>query len=429
MEFSRLNLIPEILDAVKDAGYKEPSPIQEKAIPAVLSGKDLLGCAQTGSGKTAAFSLPALDIIARKKAEDNETKIRALILSPTRELALQIEECVKMYSKYLPLRCGVLLGGVSQKPQEKMLREGVDLLIATPGRLWDLYKQRLLRLDAVEIFVLDEADRMLDMGFIHDVRRIAGEMKQNKQTLLFSATMPDEVIKLIDDLLHDYEKVMVDPVSSTVDTIDQRVYFVDTVNKHKLLLNILHDEAVYCALVFTRTKHGADVLTRRLSKAGIKCRAIHGDKSQNSRQEALRSFKSGKIQVLVATEIAARGIDIDGLPYVFNYNMPEEAEMYVHRIGRTGRAGASGSAISFCNFEEQPILYDIEKLIGHKIPVIAGHGFPMSDFTVKQQSGGRGASVKTTEPITSGSFAPPTTSKFPKSMSRPRRPRSFKKMR
>ncbi|MBR6558810.1 MAG: DEAD/DEAH box helicase [Clostridia bacterium] len=429
MEFSQLNLIPGILDAVKDAGYKEPSPIQEKAIPAVLSGKDLLGCAQTGSGKTAAFSLPALDIIARKKAEDNETKIRALILSPTRELALQIEECVKMYSKYLPLRCGVLLGGVSQKPQEKMLREGVDLLIATPGRLWDLYKQRLLRLDAVEIFVLDEADRMLDMGFIHDVRRIAGEMKQNKQTLLFSATMPDEVIKLIDDLLHDYEKVMVDPVSSTVDTIDQRVYFVDTVNKHKLLLNILHDEAVYCALVFTRTKHGADVLTRRLSKAGIKCRAIHGDKSQNSRQEALRSFKSGKIQVLVATEIAARGIDIDGLPYVFNYNMPEEAEMYVHRIGRTGRAGASGSAISFCNFEEQPILYDIEKLIGHKIPVIAGHGFPMSDFTVKQQSGGRGASVKTTEPITSGSFAPPTTSKFPKSMSRPRRPRSFKTMR
>ena len=430
MEFSQLNLIPEILDAVKDAGYKEPSPIQEKAIPAVLSGKDLLGCAQTGSGKTAAFSLPILDVIARKKVEsEDKPKIRALILTPTRELALQIEECVKMYSKYLTLRCGVLLGGVSQKPQEKMLREGVDVLIATPGRLWDLYKQRLLRLDSVEIFVLDEADRMLDMGFIHDVRRIAGEMKQDKQTLLFSATMPDEVIKLIDDLLHDYEKVMVDPVSSTVDTIDQRVYFVDTVNKHKLLLNILRDEEVPCALIFTRTKHGADVLTRRLTKAGIKCRAIHGDKSQNARQEALRSFKSGKIRILVATEIAARGIDIDGLPYVFNYNMPEEAEMYVHRIGRTGRAGASGSAISFCNFEEQPILYDIEKLIGHKIPVIAGHGFPMSDFTVKTQGGGNASGTRVTEAVTSGSFAPTPVSKFPKSMSRPRRPRSFKKMR
>jgi len=316
---------------------------------------------------------------------------------------------------------GVKVNGTALDIANKM----VDILIATPGRLWDLYRQKLVRFDSVEVFVLDEADRMLDMGFIHDVRRIASAMPEKKQTLLFSATMPDEVMKLIDTLLTDYESAMVDPVSSTVDTIDQRVYFVDTVNKHKLLLNILRDEEVPYALVFTRTKHGADVLTRRLTKAGIKSRAIHGDKSQNSRQEALKSFKNGKIRVLVATEIAARGIDIDGLPYVFNYNMPEEAEMYVHRIGRTGRAGASGSAISLCNYEEQPILYDIEKLIGHKIPVVTGHGFPMSDFTVKPSGGG---AAKPAAVISSGSFAPPTTSKFPKSMARPRRPRSFKNM-
>lgn len=427
MQFSDLDLIPELLRAVEWAGYKQPSPIQEKAIPIVLSGRDLLGCAQTGSGKTAAFSLPIINMLAKNHIEGDHSKIRALILAPTRELAVQIDECIKTYTKFLDLRCGVILGGVGQKPQEKMLSDGVDILIATPGRLWDLYKQKLVKFDSVEIFVLDEADRMLDMGFIHDVRRIAGAMPEKKQTLLFSATMPDEVMKLIDSLLVNYESAMVDPVSSTVDTIDQRVYFVDTVNKHKLLMNILRDEEVPYALVFTRTKHGADVLTRRLTKAGIKSRAIHGDKSQNSRQEALKSFKNGKIQVLVATEIAARGIDIDGLPYVFNYNMPEEAEMYVHRIGRTGRAGASGSAISLCNYEEQPILYDIEKLIGHKIPVVTGHGFPMSDFTVKSSNGG--AAKPAAAPISSGSFAPPTVSKFPKSMSRPRRPRSFKKMR
>ncbi|MBP5237255.1 MAG: DEAD/DEAH box helicase [Clostridia bacterium] len=428
MDFSQLNLLPEILSAIRDSGYEQPSPIQSRAIPVILEGKSVLGCAQTGSGKTAAFSLPILDMIARKKDghSDNRREILALILAPTRELALQIDECIRMYSKYLTLKSGVVFGGTSQKNQEKMLSDGIDILVATPGRLWDLYRQKLLKLNKVEIFVIDEADRMLDMGFIADVRRISDVLVSKRQTLMFSATMPDEIVELIGSMLSDYVTVEADPASSEVKTIDQRVYFVDTANKHRLLVDIIKSERISSALVFTRTKHGADALTRRLTKAGIKCRAIHGDKSQPARQVALSKFKKGEIDILIATEIAARGIDIENLPYVFNYNIPEDPEMYIHRIGRTGRAGASGSAISFCNYEEQPLLYDIEKLLGHKIPVIEGHGYPMTDFTADSRSGGQNKTVSL--PQTSGSFAPPTVSKFPKGLTRPRRPRSFKKM-
>ncbi len=377
MLFNQLGICAQILTALEDQNYKVPSQIQEKAIPAVLSGRDILGCAQTGSGKTAAFAVPILQLLWSKYGSGNDhSKIRALILTPTRELAIQINDSFKDYGKYLPLQSGVIIGGVNLKQQEIMLKKGIDILIATPGRLSDLMNQRMINLNSVEIFVLDEADRMLDMGFIDSVRKIAAKVKADRQTMMFSATMPEEIVSLVGSLLKNHLRIDAAPASSAVDTISQRVYFVDTEHKKDLLLDLLADEKIPQALVFTRTKHGSNILARDLSCAGIKAMAIHGNKSQTARQCALDSFKNGSVRVLIATEIAARGIDIKELPYVFNYNMPEAAEMYVHRIGRTGRAGQSGIAISFCNHEELPLLKEAEKLIHKSIPVAENLKYP-----------------------------------------------------
>ncbi len=386
MKFEELNLIAPILKALAEEGYSAPSPIQEKAIPPVLEGRDLLGCAQTGTGKTCAFACPMLQILHGRPTGGKTRPIRGLVLTPTRELAIQIGESFQHYGRHLPIRTAVIFGGVSQVPQVETLKRGVDILVATPGRLNDLIGQGHIDLSKVEIFVLDEADRMLDMGFIHDVKRVIGKLPQKRQTLLFSATMPQEIIKLVETILKNPAKVMVTPVSSTVEIIDQSVYFVDKANKPKLLIHLLQNPAITSALVFTRTKHGADRVARLLQKAGIGAAAIHGDKSQGARQTALSRFKKGEIRVLVATDIAARGIDIDELSHVFNYDLPDVPETYVHRIGRTGRAGAGGTAIAFCNFDEKENLKDIEKLIRKQIPVVEGHPYPMEIFepTVKQ---------------------------------------------
>lgn len=375
MDFNQLGLLSPLLRALREEGYSTPTPIQEQAIPPVLHGRDLLGCAQTGTGKTAAFALPIL-----QRLQENPVKnggIRALVLTPTRELALQIYESFCAYGRHVRQRCCVIYGGVSQKPQTDALRRGVDILVATPGRLNDLIGQGYIDLGKIEVFVLDEADRMLDMGFIHDVKRVIAKLPQRRQTLLFSATMPGEIAKLVDTILHDPVTVKVAPVSSTVDTIAQSVYFVDKQNKRKLLIYLLADASIVSALVFTRTKHGADRVAKELARAGIEAKAIHGDKSQGARQSALQSFKGGKIRVLVATDIAARGIDIEELSHVINFDLPNIPETYVHRIGRTGRAGLSGTAISFCDCDEKPYLADIEKLIHKKVPVVEGHPFPM----------------------------------------------------
>ena len=366
MNFNELNLIQPLLRAVAEAGYLEPSPIQEKTIPYVLSGGDVLGCAQTGTGKTAAFALPILQNLSRGRRTG---KIRALILTPTRELALQNQESFLAYGKYLNLKSGVIFGGVGQNPQVEMLKAGPDILVATPGRLNDLIGQGYIRLDGLEIFVLDEADRMLDMGFIHDVRRVLQKLPAKRQTLFFSATMPPEIEKLADSILFEPKTVKVDPVTSTVDAIGQTLYYVDKGNKKLLLAELLRAPDVTSALVFTRTKHGADRVVRELAREGIASMAIHGNKSQNARQNALAAFKSGEIRVLIATDIAARGIDIIELSHVFNYDLPHEPETYIHRIGRTGRAGRGGTAVSFCDFDEIDDLKAIEKLIGLKIPV------------------------------------------------------------
>lgn len=386
MNFNELGLCPQILSALAAKGYEAPSPIQERSIPAVLAGRDLLGCAQTGSGKTAAFALPILQLLWQKGAgKKAPRKIRALILTPTRELALQIQENFQAYGRSLPLRSTVIMGGVNQNPQIAELKRGQDILIATPGRLNDLINQGHLSLDSVEIFVLDEADRMLDMGFINDVKKVIRQLPPRRQNLLFSATLPAEILALIDSMLHDYVKVMVSPEAPTVEKIQQSLYFVDKQNKAPLLCDLLKEKRVPSALVFTRTKHGADKLVRYLLKAGIAAQAIHGNKSQNARQSALDNFKIGKTRILVATDIAARGIDIDSLPYVFNYDLSNEPEVYVHRIGRTGRAGNSGTAISFCSAEERPLLKDIEKLILKRVPVVENHSYPaMEEAPVKQ---------------------------------------------
>lgn len=376
MDFSDLNLIPPILRAAAEAGYEAPSPVQRQAIPPVLAGRDLLGCAQTGTGKTAAFAMPILQLLSAAPAKGGKRPIRALVLTPTRELALQIDESFAAYGRHLRLRHCVIFGGVSQNPQVAQLQSGVDILTATPGRLNDLIGQGYIDLGSVEIFVLDEADRMLDMGFVHDVRRVLGHLPAKKQTLLFSATMPREIEQLADSLLHDPEKVMVTPPATTVERIEQSVYFVDKGNKRHLLAKLLRDPAVTSALVFTRTKHGADRVVRELARAGIEAMAIHGNKSQNARQNALNRFKAGSIRVLVATDIAARGIDVSGLSHVFNYDLPNVPETYVHRIGRTGRAGHAGVAISFCDFEEKAYLADIEKLTHVHIPSVE-HEWPM----------------------------------------------------
>lgn len=386
MTFDEMHLLPQLLTAVKACGYTEPTPIQREAIPPLLEGKDLLGCAQTGTGKTAAFALPILQLLNKNRPEGGKKRpIRALILTPTRELALQIQENFVAYGKKLALRSCVIFGGVGQQPQVEQLKRGVDILVATPGRLNDLIGQGYISLAGLEIFVLDEADRMLDMGFIHDVRKVIALLPEKRQTLLFSATMPAEVEKLALSILREPVTVKVDPVSSTVDTIDQSLYMVDKPNKKRLLAHLLAQPEVESALVFTRTKHGADRVVRELSRAGIQARAIHGDKSQNARQEALSGFKNGKIRVLIATDIAARGIDIAGLSHVFNYDLPNEPESYVHRIGRTGRAGHEGVAVSFCCIDEMKCLKDIEKLIGKQIPRLESQ-WPMEIFTetVKQ---------------------------------------------
>lgn len=378
MLFKELNLIPPILKALEREQYTSPTPIQEQAIPPILSGRDLLGCAQTGTGKTAAFAIPTLQLLNEARVPGpSRRKIRALVVTPTRELALQIFENFNSYGKFLELRSAVIFGGVSQRPQEVALHKGVDILVATPGRLNDLIQQKLVDLKDLKILVLDEADRMLDMGFIHDVKKIIAKTPPKKQTLFFSATMPEAIAKLANSLLINPVKVAITPVSSTVETIQQYLYFVDKTNKRDLLLHILKDTSISSSIVFTRTKHGADRLVRYLNRANISAQAIHGDKSQNARQQALANFKNRTLRILVATDIAARGIDIDELTHVINYELPNIPETYVHRIGRTGRAGHSGVAISLCDYEEQEYFKSIEKLIGKRIQIVKDHPYPM----------------------------------------------------
>ena len=393
MHFESLNIIEPILKSLKEEGYTIPTPIQVQAIPIVLQGTDLIGCAQTGTGKTAAFAVPILQLLSKNKSFDRKKKIRSLIVTPTRELAIQIEESFKAYGRYTGLTCTVVFGGVKQNPQTNALHNGVDILIATPGRLLDLMNQRFISLKDIEIFVLDEADRMLDMGFIHDVRRIIAALPQKRQSLFFSATMPPEIVRLAGSIVYKPVKVEVTPSASTVDIVDQFVYFIDRGNKNSLLLELLKDEKIKTALVFTRTKYGADKVVRVLKKKNISAEAIHGNKAQNARQKALSSFKAQTTRVLVATDIAARGIDVDDLEYVINFEIPNISETYVHRIGRTGRAGAKGTAISFCDAEEKEYLKDIEKLITKKIQVVDDHPFPLIDNypvkTTKQQFNNR----------------------------------------
>lgn len=371
MLFKDLDIIKPILRAVEEAGYEQPTEIQENSIPVVLKGKDILGCAQTGTGKTAAFAIPILQNIVRDKEKNDERNIKALIVAPTRELAIQIEENFAMYSKYLDIKDTVIFGGVNQSSQVRKIKAGVDVLIATPGRLLDLSNQKHVDLKNVKYFVLDEADRMLDMGMIHDVKKIISRLPKERQNLLFSATMPKEVMKLVNSILKNPVKVEVQPVSSTAEIISQGVYHVPKKNKKSLLIHLLKDESIKSVIVFSRTKHGANKIAKDLEKAWVAAAAIHGNKSQNQRQLALNNFKEGNIRVLVATDIAARGIDIDELSHVINYDLPDVAETYVHRIGRTGRAGASGVAITFCDEEEKAMFRSIEKVIGKSIPVLA----------------------------------------------------------
>jgi ATP-dependent RNA helicase RhlE len=386
MTFQELHLIEPILKALGEEGYSNPTPIQAQAIPIVLKGIDLLGCAQTGTGKTAAFTLPIIQLMDAKQTFQKPKKIRALIVTPTRELAIQIGESFKAYSRHTSLNYTVIFGGVGQSPQVAALRSGVDVVIATPGRLLDLMNQKHLSIANVEYFVLDEADRMLDMGFIHDVRKLLVALPKQRQSLFFSATMPPEIVQLAASILRNPAEVSVTPVSSTVEIINQSVYFVDKNNKNTLLLDILEDTKIKTALVFTRTKHGADKVVKVLLKAGIKAEAIHGNKSQNARQTALKNFTAQTTRVLVATDIAARGIDVDDLEYVINFELPNIPETYVHRIGRTGRAGANGTAISFCDIEEKAYLKDIERLIGKKVPVIEAHRYPMKVLTIEKKA-------------------------------------------
>ncbi len=379
MHFESLNIIEPILKAVQEEGYTIPTPIQAESIPIILRGSDLIGSAQTGTGKTAAFAIPILQLLSANKVFDRKRKIRSLIITPTRELAIQIGESFNAYGRHTGLTNTVIFGGVNQNPQTSTLLRGVDIVIATPGRLLDLLNQGFLNLRDVEILVLDEADRMLDMGFIHDVKRILALLPAKKQSLFFSATMPAEIVKLAATILHNPSRVSVTPVSSTVDIIQQFVYFVDKGNKNSLLVDILRNQDIKTALVFTRTKHGADKVVKVLMKNNITAEAIHGNKAQNARQRALTNFKAQTTRVLVATDIAARGIDVDDLEYVINFEMSNIAETYVHRIGRTGRAGAKGTAYSFCDAEEKEFLKDVEKLISKRIPIIDNHPYPLMD--------------------------------------------------
>ncbi len=384
MTFTELKLIDPILKALTAQGYSTPTPIQQQAIPLVLDNRDLLGVAQTGTGKTAAFGIPILQILHEQKQQ--KSGIKVLILTPTRELAIQIDESLTAYGKYTRARNTVIFGGVSQHHQVKTLKRGVDILTATPGRLLDLISQGYVNLKHLEIFVLDEADRMLDMGFIHDVKKIIQCLPEKRQTLFFSATMPPEIQKLANVLLVNPAKVEVTPPSSTVDKIEQSLYFTNKPDKQKLLLHLLQENNISTALVFTRTKHGADKVVKFLHRSQIKSAAIHGNKSQNARQNALKNFKNGNLEVLVATDIAARGIDIDELSHVFNFDLPNVPETYIHRIGRTGRAGNKGIAISFCAAEERTELKDIEKLAAKRIPVVQEHPFPLNGNVTPQSN-------------------------------------------
>lgn len=394
--------MPAIQEALEQEGYQHPTPIQAQAIPPALQGSDVLGCAQTGTGKTAAFSIPILQNLAlQQPATTNKRAIKALVVTPTRELAIQIDESLAAYGRNLPLRHTVIFGGVSQLAQTQALQKGVDILVATPGRLLDLMQQGYVSLQHIQMLVLDEADRMLDMGFIHDVKKILAKVPAKKQTLFFSATMPPEIASLASSLLQNPARVEVTPVSSTAETIGQQLYHVNRENKKLLLAHLLKDETIKTALVFTRTKHGADKVVKDLLRSGFTAEAIHGNKSQNARQRALGNFKSGVTRVLVATDIAARGIDVDQLSHVINFELPNVPETYVHRIGRTGRAGASGVAISFCDHEEKEFLRDIQKLTGISIPVVTEHPFSLGVQTsstvhspqqrqVEQRNGNRG---------------------------------------
>jgi len=383
MSFEKLNLIQPILKALKHEGYTTPTPIQEQAIPLVLAKKDLLGVAQTGTGKTAAFAIPIIQLLCEdRNIASGKREIRCLILTPTRELAIQIGESFENYGRNTPLRYKVIFGGVNQFSQVEALKLGLDVLIATPGRLLDLMNQRFVDLNHIKFFVLDEADRMLDMGFVNDVKKVIAKLPAKRQSLFFSATMPPAIIELSNTILNNPSKVEVTPASTTVEIINQVVYHIDKENKRHLLVDILKDQKIERALVFTRTKHGANKVAEGLSKLGIRSEAIHGNKSQNARQNALNNFKSKHTRVLVATDIAARGIDIDELTHVINYELPNVPEQYVHRIGRTGRAGASGIAIAFCDAEEKEYLRDIQKLIGKQIPLIENHPYPLMNHTV-----------------------------------------------
>ena len=382
MSFENLDLIEPIKRALETEGYETPTPIQQQAIPIILQQKDLLGCAQTGTGKTAAFAIPIIQILHEKHNNAKvKRQIKALIVTPTRELAIQVGESFGAYGRYAGLKHTVIFGGVGERPQTDALRQGIDILIATPGRLLDLMNQGYVELRYLDLFVLDEADRMLDMGFIHDVKRIIAALPKERQSLFFSATMPADIVKLSQTILRNPVKVEVTPESTTAEKVEQRIYMVDYANKRDLLVHVVQDPEITSALVFTRTKYGADKIAKRLSKSGEKAQAIHGDKSQNARQKALSDFKARKIRFLVATDIAARGIDVDDLSHVINFEIPNIPETYVHRIGRTGRAGQSGIALSFCDNTEIPYLRDIQRLISQTIPVIDNHPFPMTDFT------------------------------------------------
>lgn len=420
MLFKELPLIEPILKAIEQEGYTNPTPIQQQAIPVALEGRDVLGCAQTGTGKTAAFAIPILQRLREKPVPPGQRPhIRALILTPTRELAIQIDESFAAYGRFTGLKHQVIFGGVSQHAQTEGLKKHPEILTATPGRLLDLIQQGFVHLRNLEIFVLDEADRMLDMGFIHDVKRVIAQLPARRQTLFFSATMPPEIAKLADSILHQPAKVEVTPVSSTAEKVGQAVYFVEKSNKKNLLVHLLEDTSIRSVLIFTRTKHGANRVAADLGKAGIGAAAIHGNKSQNARQNALNDFKAGRIRALVATDIAARGIDIDELSHVINYELPNVPETYVHRIGRTGRAGASGIAFSFCEAEEVPYLKDIQKLIRRTVPVIEAHPFA-ADLRVpavasasvghiaQPQRAGGGGSPRPTRPFAHASDSRPS---------------------
>lgn len=383
MNFNSLSLAPQIQTAIDEAGYITPTPIQAQAIPIIMEGDDLVGCAQTGTGKTAAFAIPLLNFLHRIVTK--RKTIRTLVITPTRELAIQIQENFENYGKYTKVTSLVIFGGVSQVPQVDALKRGTDVLIATPGRLLDLYKQGFIKLNEMHHLVLDEADQMLDMGFIHDVKKIIKISPSNRQTLLFSATMPEPIRELATTFLTNPKFVSVTPVSSTAENVNQTIYFVDKEQKRNLLYHLINEKAMETVLVFVRTKHGADNVVKALKKQEISAEAIHGDKSQNARVRALESFKNNEIKVLVATDIAARGIDIESLPYVINFDLPNIPETYVHRIGRTGRAGNYGVSISFCSSDEKPYLKDIEKLTKVAIKVIHEHPFPL-DLTAEKSS-------------------------------------------